>query len=79
MFARERCTVSDVLVQLDVLAGRQAIRRAGRGEEYDHPMTGKLVKTADDANGQDLRFENDGRDTVWLMLGQMGHGLAIIP
>ena len=56
MFARERCTVSDVLVQLDVLAGRQAIRRAGRGEEYDHPMTGKLVKTADDANGQDLRM-----------------------
>ena len=42
-FARERCTVSDVLVELDVLAGRQAIRRAGRGEEYD-PMTGKLVK-----------------------------------
>ena len=38
--------MSDVLVELDVLAGRQAIRRAGRGEEYD-PMTGKLVKTAE--------------------------------
>ena len=42
MFARERCTVSDVLVQLDVLAGREVLRRAGRGEEYD-PMTGELV------------------------------------
>jgi hypothetical protein len=31
-------------VELDVLAGRQAMRRAGRGEEYD-PMTGKLVST----------------------------------
>jgi serine/threonine protein kinase len=41
--ARKRCTVNDVLVELDVLAGRQAIRRAGRGEEYD-PMTGELVR-----------------------------------
>jgi hypothetical protein len=45
MIVRRRCTVRDVLVQLDVLAGRQAIRRAGRGEEYD-PMTGKLVQLA---------------------------------
>ena len=44
MFPRARCTVSDVLVQLDVLAGREAVVRAGRGEEYD-PMTGKLVQT----------------------------------
>ena len=39
--ARRRCTVADVLVELDVLAQRKAIVRAGRGEEYD-PMTGKL-------------------------------------
>jgi hypothetical protein len=47
--------VSDVLVrlELDVLAGRQAIRRAGRGEEYD-PMTSELVKTAE----ADLRTGN---------------------
>jgi serine/threonine protein kinase len=45
MFARDRVAVRDVLVELDVLAGREALRRAGRGEEY-HPMTGKLVKTA---------------------------------
>ena len=44
MFARDRCAVREVLVELDVLAGRMAIRRAGRGEEYD-PMTGKLVST----------------------------------
>jgi hypothetical protein len=42
MLARRRCAVRDVLVELDVLAGRQALRRAGRGEEYD-PMTGELV------------------------------------
>ena len=35
--------VREVLVELDVLAGRKAIRRAGRGEEYD-PDTGKLVR-----------------------------------
>ena len=35
----------DVLVELDVLAGRQVLRRAGRGEEYD-PMTGELVACA---------------------------------
>ena len=46
LYAGQRCTVSAVLVDLDVLAGRKAIRRAGRGEEYD-PMTGKLVKTAE--------------------------------
>jgi len=45
MYPRSRCTVRDVLVELDVLAGRQAIRRAGRGEEYD-PMTGELRKMA---------------------------------
>jgi serine/threonine protein kinase len=44
MYPRSRCTVRDVLVELDVLAGRQAMRRAGRGEEYD-PMTGELVST----------------------------------
>jgi serine/threonine protein kinase len=43
MQVHKRCTVSDVLVELDVLAGRQALRRAGRGEEYD-PMTGELVQ-----------------------------------
>ena len=41
--AEIRCAVADVLPELDALAGRQAIRRAGRGEEYD-PVTGKLVK-----------------------------------
>jgi serine/threonine protein kinase len=44
MAVRKRCTVSDVLVELDVLAGRRAIQRAGRGQEYD-PMTGELVST----------------------------------
>ena len=44
MFPRNRCAVRDVLVELDVLAGRKAVVRAGRGEEYD-PMTGKLGKT----------------------------------
>jgi hypothetical protein len=32
-------------VELDVLAGREARRRAERGEQFD-PMTGKLVKLA---------------------------------
>ena len=41
-----RCVVADVLVELDGLAGRQAVRRAGRGEEYD-PMTGELVSTTE--------------------------------
>ena len=45
MFVRDRCAVRDVLVELDVLAGRVALVRAGRGEEYD-PMTGILVSTA---------------------------------
>ena len=44
MLVRKRCAVRDVLVELDVLAGRMAVVRAGRGEEYD-PMTGKLVST----------------------------------
>ena len=39
----KRCTISDVLVEIDVLAGRMAVVRAGRGEEYD-PRTGKLVQ-----------------------------------
>jgi serine/threonine protein kinase len=41
-----RCVVADVLVELDGLAGRQAVRRAGRGEEYN-PMTGELVRTTE--------------------------------
>ena len=46
MVVRKRCAVRDVLVELDVLAGRMAIQRAGRGEEYAYgPMTGKLVST----------------------------------
>ena len=45
MIAQDRVAVREVLVELDVLAGRQAIRRAGRGEEYD-PMTGELVACA---------------------------------
>ena len=46
MVVRRRCAVRDVLVELDVLAGRMAIQRAGRGEEYAYgPMTGKLVST----------------------------------
>ena len=44
MFPRNRCTISEVLVDIDVLAGREALVRAGRGEEYD-PMTGKLVSS----------------------------------
>ena len=37
------CIVADVLPELDAIAGRKAILRAGRGEEYD-PMTGELVQ-----------------------------------
>ena len=44
MHVRRRCALREVLVELDVLAGREAVVRAGRGEEYD-PMTGKLVST----------------------------------
>ena len=44
MHAHARVAVSDVLVELDVLAGRQAIRRAGRGQHFD-PYTGKLVNS----------------------------------
>jgi serine/threonine protein kinase len=40
-----RCIVANVLPELDAIAGRKAIRRAGRGEEYD-PMTGELVQIA---------------------------------
>jgi serine/threonine protein kinase len=40
-----RCIVADVLPELNAIAGRKAIRRAGRGEEYD-PMTGELVQIA---------------------------------
>jgi serine/threonine protein kinase len=39
----KRCTIRDVLVDIDVLAGRMAVMRAGRGEEFD-PRTGKLVQ-----------------------------------
>ena len=45
--AADRCVVADVLPELDALAGRMAVRRAGRGEEYD-PMTGKLVQQKKD-------------------------------
>ena len=45
MSAAKRCLVADVLPELDALAGRQAIARAGRGEEYD-PMTGKRVNVS---------------------------------
>jgi len=38
-----RCTVAEVLPELDALAKRGAVRRAGRGEEYDG-MTGMLVR-----------------------------------
>ena len=41
--AAKRGVVADVLPELDALAGRMAVVRAGRGEEYD-PMTGELVK-----------------------------------
>jgi hypothetical protein len=44
MMAVKRCVVAGVLSGLDEIAGRMAVKRAGRGEEYD-PMTGKLVKT----------------------------------
>ena len=45
MAAPERCVVAEVLPELDAIAGRMAVVRAGRGEEYD-PMTGQLRKTA---------------------------------
>ena len=51
MVVRKRTAVRDVLVELDVLAGREALRRAGRGEEYD-PMTGKLVKKLQAGGGR---------------------------
>jgi serine/threonine protein kinase len=43
LYVRKRIAVREVLVELDVLAGREARQRAGRGEQFD-PMTGKLVK-----------------------------------
>ena len=43
--AAERCVVAEVLPELDAIAGRMAVRRAGRGEEYD-PRTGQLVQTS---------------------------------
>jgi hypothetical protein len=45
MMASQRCTVADVLPELDAIAGRMAVVRAGRGEEYD-PATGKLRQKA---------------------------------
>ena len=43
MTARNRCVVADVLPELDAIAGRMAVVRAARGEEYD-PKTGELVQ-----------------------------------
>ena len=43
--AADRCVVAEVLPELDAIAGRMAVRRAGRGEEYD-PRTGQLVQTS---------------------------------
>ena len=43
MLVSQRCAVADVLPELDAIAGRQAVARAGRGQEYD-PKTGKLVQ-----------------------------------
>jgi len=43
MMVASRCTVAEVLPELDALAKRGAVRRAGRGEEYDG-MTGMLVR-----------------------------------
>ena len=42
MVALRRCTVVEVLPELDALAGRMAVRRAGRGEQYGG-RTGQLV------------------------------------
>lgn len=42
-FAARRCEAKDVLPRLDMLAGRKAVRRAGRDEEYD-TETGELIK-----------------------------------
>jgi hypothetical protein len=39
MFARARCAVREVLVEIDVLAGRKAVCRPGRGVEFN-PETG---------------------------------------
>jgi serine/threonine protein kinase len=41
--AADRSTVAHVLPELDAIAGRKAVIRAGRGEEYD-PKTGKKKK-----------------------------------
>jgi len=45
MKVADRCLVVEKLPELDKLAGRKAVRRAGRGEAYDS-MTGQLVRTA---------------------------------
>ena len=66
MFARERCTVRDVLLELDALAGRRVVRRAPRGKEYD-PVTGKLVAAREQARGGGRA----GRATI---TGAMGAG-----
>jgi serine/threonine protein kinase len=44
MKVADRCLVAQKLSELDKLAGRMAVRRAGRGEAYDG-MTGQLVRT----------------------------------
>jgi len=43
--AAQRCTVAEVLPELDALAGREAVVRAGRGGQKYDPMTGQLLHT----------------------------------
>jgi serine/threonine protein kinase len=45
MRVADRCLVAERLPELDRLAGRKVVRRAGRGQEYDG-MTGELVTVA---------------------------------
>ena len=44
--ARQRCIVTEVLPELDELAGRAYAKLAKRGEEFD-PYTGKLIRRND--------------------------------
>ena len=44
-FAHQRCDVAMLLPELDELAGRNMLRRAGPGMRYD-TSTGDLVRTA---------------------------------
>jgi serine/threonine protein kinase len=50
MEVTQRCLVADVLSELDALAGRRAVVRAGRGQEYD-PVTGNLVNVSTSTTG----------------------------